>query len=126
MSEYITASERAKVIKQGLKKQFSDVSVKKGTGTASSWVSAYVTINRPVDCACEWSGTYWNGTKAPKPFRSTQYCQSCKNAYNTTSEIATKLSYQAMKDANYEHSTYYSDDGYNTPRDEFMLQVEVA
>ena len=127
MSNYIPSKERAKVIRVALAKFFGseNVSVRKGTGTASSWVHANVEAERPIGCVCEFTSTYWNGEPAPKPYRKNPYCTACKEQYNNTSEAMRKLSNEAMKQAGYEHSTYYADDGYNSEHSEFLTQVDV-
>ena len=127
MSNYIPSKERAKVIRKALAQTFGNenVSVKKGTGTASSWVNAYVEAERPADCVCEFETKYWNGTIAEKPFRANPYCTACKAEHNRVAEAARKISGEAMQKAGYEHSAFCGDDGYNTEHDEFILQVDV-
>ena len=125
--EYIPSKERARVIRVALAEKFGthNVSVKKGTGTASSWVEAHIYGERPADCTCEWSDVYWNGDKAPEPYRKTNYCEACKIAVDIIYEHARKLSNEAMQNAGYKHSTYTSDDGYNSEHSEFLLQASI-
>lgn len=124
---YIPSKERARVIRKSLAEVFGsqNVSVKKGRGTASSWVEAHVHAERPTTCTCEFSTTYWNGTIAEKPYRAKPYCESCKSEYGKAEEVARRLSREAMEKAGYEHSTYTSDDGYGSERSEFLMQVSV-
>jgi hypothetical protein len=125
--EYIPSKERARVIRVALAEKFGthNVSVKKGTGTASSWVNAYIYGERPADCTCKWSDTYWNGEKAPKPYRADVLCEACKIASNTLYEQGKQVSNEAMQKAGYEHSTFTADDGYNSEHSEFILQVDI-
>lgn len=124
---YIPAKERAKVIRTALAKQFghNNVSVKKGRGTASSWVDARIEVERPTDCTCIFTDKYWNGETALKPYRSEPYCVACKNAHNTAHDLVSRLSNEAMKQAGYEHSTFTSDDGYNSEYSEYIIQISV-
>ena len=124
MSEYISSKERAKVIKKELSKVYPDNSVKKGTGTASSWVECHIYVSRPENCACEFKTTNWKG-ETVAPYRNSTYCESCKALHNEVYENGKKLSNQAMKNAGYEHSTYYADDNSNSEHSEFLLQVSV-
>ncbi|VDM14931.1 unnamed protein product [Wuchereria bancrofti] len=125
---YIPSKDRAKVIRSAFVKEFgkANVSVQKGRGTASSWVEAHIYAERPKDCVCEFTDTYWNGQKAPKPYRKNAgYCPACKAEYERVNKLAKELENKAMQTAGYEHSTYYADDGYNTEHSEFLLQVDI-
>ena len=125
---YIPSKERAKVIRHSFARAFGNenVSVKKGRGTASSWVEASIEAERPAGCACHFSDTYWNGSKALKPFRDqTGYCEACKTEHKRVSELAHTIEREAMQKAGFEHSTYCADDGYNSENSEYLLQVSI-
>ena len=125
---YIPSKDRAKVIRSAFSQAFgnNNVSVKKGRGTASSWVEAFIYAERPQNCACIFSSTYWNGNPAPKPFRDQPgYCEACKAEYKRVEEIAQKLESEAMQKAGYQHSTYTADDGYYSEHSEYLLQVSI-
>ena len=127
MSEYIRSTDRAKVIRKAFAGEFGseNVSVHKGSGTACGWVESHIYAKRPAGCSCVFTDKYWNGTLAPKPYRSSNYCEACSLEHKRVDEIARKLEREAMKSAGYEHSTYYADDGYNSEHSEYLQQVSI-
>ena len=127
MSEYIRSTDRAKVIRKAFASEFGseNVSVHKGSGTACGWVESHIYAKRPAGCSCIFTDKYWDGTLAPKPYRSSNYCEACSLEHKRVDEIARKLEREAMKSAGYEHSTYYADDGYNSEHNEYLQQVSI-
>lgn len=111
--EYIPTKEVAKIVREALNERWGrqNVSVRKGTGTATSWVEASVSIPMPKECGCE----------AHYP-----YCTICRDILNEANDEAQKRVYSAMEKAGAEFSTYYSDDGYNTERSCFLLSVRFS
>lgn len=106
----MSTTEITKIVKTALAERFGfkNVSVKRGRGTASGWVDAKVEIERPHDCFC----------KENEP-----YCSRCKEQLRDVNDEARKRVYDAMQKAGVKFSTYYSDDGYNTERDCFLLHI---
>lgn len=111
--EYVSSTEVTKIVKRALAGRFGqkNVSVKKGSGTASGWVHADIEIPKPTDCHCEPDKTY---------------CGRCREQLNATADEARKIVYAAMEAAGAEFSTYYSDDGTSDEHDCFLLQVNLA
>lgn len=111
--EYAPTKEKTKVIRKALTKLYGreNVSVRSGRGTAASWVEARVDRPKPADCYCDNN----------KP----GYCHHCSEVYKNTREQAESEAYKAMSESGMKFSTYYSDDGYNTQRDNFLLQVSL-
>jgi hypothetical protein len=105
MNELIRPVKKALAEKYGYK----NVSVENGRGTAWGWVEAKVSVKKPLECSCT----------------EGLYCQACKEKINKTSQEATSISYESVKNAGLEFYTYTSDDGYNTERSEFLLQVSL-
>ncbi len=99
---YIPTAAKTKAIKKALAAHFpaKDISVTKGTGTASHWISSRVTIDRPTDCACD-------------PLASNGYyrtCDSCKAAHRAADTLIDDVAAKALKDIGAGFSSYYSDD----------------
>lgn len=126
MSNYIPSKERAKVIRKAFAGEFGseNVSVKKGTGTASSWVESHIYGVRPSGCTCTFTDKYWDGRQAPKPYRSSNYCEECLKEHKRIDEIARKLERETMQKYGYEHSTYYDDGGYGE-HNEYLQDVSI-
>lgn len=101
-----------KPIKSALSKKYGykNVSVKNGRGTAWGWVEAYVNISKPEGCTCK---------------ENDPYCQVCRNLINQAHDEGRMLSYEAIKEAGLKFYTYFSDDGYGTERDEFLLTINL-
>lgn len=115
MDTYIKTTDKTKAIKKALAATFgaANVSVRRGKGTASSWIHSYVSIPIPSDCSCELPGISW-GEKM---------CSSCRSAYTKADDQADKISDEAASKAG-GFSTYYSDDySDSTARSCHLLQV---
>lgn len=108
--EYVSTNEISRIVRTALRKRYGtkNVSVTKGSGTASGWIDARVEIPKPSECFC-----------APQEI----YCSRCKEARSLTAQEARKIAYDAMKAAGAEFSSYYADDGYDTKSDCFLLDV---
>ena len=116
-------TERTKKVKQALTKIFNykDVSVTNGTGTAYGWVNVNIKTDLPKDCKCKIVND--NGYSYRKPLddnRMTYFCEACDKLHKETKEKAMK----AIKDISF--GTYYADDGYNTARDQLLIDVNVG
>lgn len=91
-------NERTKEVKRRIAKVFPvrNVSVKKGSGTAASWVEVYLEIPKPTSCQC-----------VPQDV----YCSNCRDELNGT----RKKVMDAINDGEpIRFSTYISDDGYDS------------
>jgi len=111
--EYVSANEITKIVKVALAERYGrkNVSVQKGRGTASGWVSATIEIQRPKGCYC---------------LEGMPYCMRCREELNLAAKEARDRVYAAMDFADAEFSTFYSDDGVgNIPRDCFNLHVHL-
>lgn len=88
-----------KLVKKTLAAKYGhiNVSVKRGRGTAWGWVEATVELDAP---------------ETPS--------QAIRTA---ETQEAMRLVYEAMAKAGLKFYTYTSDDGYDTQRDEFLLQL---
>lgn len=84
-----------------------NVSVRNGTGTAWGWVEANIYLDKNPNCTGD------------NPI----YCDSCRAKLNEASEQAYKLMQQAWNETGVKPYTYYADDGYNTQRDEVLVQA---
>jgi hypothetical protein len=115
MNELIRPVKKALAEKYGYK----NVSVENGRGTAWGWVEAKVSVKKPLECSCT------DGDATGSFFGKGLDCQACKEKINKTSQEATSISYESVKNAGLEFYTYTSDDGYNTERSEFLLQVSL-
>jgi hypothetical protein len=114
--DYTPSKERAKIIKKTLSENktlkengilFKRLSVVKGKGTASSWVELWGDIQKPQSCTC-----------TPE-----EMCQDCRVLINRAHDLINKEVNITFASLGIEHSTYCSDDGYNTKRDEFLVQL---
>lgn len=101
-----------KPIKTALAKKYGykNVSVKNGRGTAWGWVEAVIKALRPVSCTCSPVSTY---------------CQSCREILNAVSNEAREIAKESLRKENLKFYTYSSDDGYDTEREQFLVQVNI-
>lgn len=117
-------------IKKSLCEVFNrgDVKVTGARGTAYGWVHIGVSTDRKSDCTCDIkTGKKW-GSNEDYQYRgctltggSTYLCKSCLKIRQETEEKARK----AIKASKQTFGTYTADDGYNTERDEMLLDIEV-
>lgn len=108
---YTPAKERAKVIKQALSKMgFEKVSVRSGSGTASSWCECSVDIEKPSDCSCD----------------ENRMCEICRKTTSEAREMIELESNKALEAKGMKHSMYYSDDPYAEPRNEFLVSIRLV
>ncbi len=117
-------------IKKSLCEVFNrkDVRVLGGRGTAYGWVEIKVETDRKSDCTCNIKiDKRWRTNEEYKyrdvidMNRLTYFCDSCKKIRQETEEKARK----AIKASKQTFGTYTADDGYNTERDEMLLDIEV-
>jgi hypothetical protein len=99
MNTYIPTATKTRAIKKALAAHFpaKDISVTKGTGTASHWISTRVTVSRPAECNCEVVGRY-------------PACFSCRNYVNRIDKYVESIASKALTDLGANFDTYYSDD----------------
>ena len=100
-------NERTKEVKKRISKVFpaKNVSVKKGSGTAASWVEVRVEISKPTDCECKPHDTY---------------CSICRKALSKSREEV----YKAINDGEpIKFSTYTSDDGFDSENSCLLVQT---
>lgn len=104
--EYVPTVELCKMTKRALVGLgiFSKVSVTRGRGTASGWVNADVEITAPEDCFCT-----SDSTRCPRCIEQLRFARG-------KADEATK---------NIPYHTWTSDDGYDTERDECIIQVRL-
>lgn len=116
--EYVATKVKAAAIRKVLvaKHGRDRVSVKCGTGTASSWIHADLEINRPEDYTC--GKEYLDGFSY-----SSRDCEPCRQQLRKWDEIVNRQAHEALDAIGAKFSTFYSDDGYDTERECFIVQV---
>lgn len=102
---YITTSNKVKIIKKALKKQFPEakISVTKGTGTASGWITSSLELKKLFTTEEEQRQIY-------------------RHDHAVVEEIAQK----ALKEAGTEFYTYFADDGYGTERSCHSIRISYS
>ena len=109
---YVETKVKAKIIKEALKKHLPEaekISVRKGTGTASGWITATITMKKP--CSCE--ATYC-GCNESHEFR-------CK-----TRETVDNIARTALEEAGTAFYSFTADDGYGTQHSCFNVSIDYA
>jgi len=106
---------RTKIVKKALTKAFNGqkVSVRRGRGTAYSWVTVKITLDAPDDCKCNWSVGEFTG----EPVRDMiqlradgfpQYvCKACEELIEREEERANNI----INQSGAEFGMYYVDSG---------------
>lgn len=109
--EYVSPKIVCKIVKATLAERFGykNVSVTKGTGTASGWIRATIEVEKPHDCYC-------------KPFEV--YCSRCKELMQSVGKEARERLYTGMGEAGASFTTYYGDMD-NEPQDCFNLSIRI-
>ena len=104
------------VIKQALAKVYghNNVSVKKGQGTAASWVTVSVTVNeKQPRCALCTVSVFGR-------------CDACTDKIVNARRQAEHIAYAAIKEAGLKFGTYYEDEGYGERKDQLSLSIRYA
>jgi hypothetical protein len=99
---------KAQQVKKAVKGHFQNIKCTNGRGTAYGWVHLSFDYPKPEECYCH--------------ERLTGYCMKCSNA---RSEAQQKV-YDLIKKSKVELYSYYADDGYNTERDEMIINVNLV
>ena len=110
--EYVPTSDKTRIIKRALKAHFpkgTKISVTKGQGTASGWITAKVTIDKPADCED----------------KESEYCRcrNCNLLQKDTSEMVDKIAVTALAEVGTKFTTYTADDGYNSQHICFNVSI---
>lgn len=98
---YIPTKDKAAAIKKALVPVFGhgNVSVKKGTGTASHWITTNVSIPVPAGCTCAMPGISWGDNM----------CGTCRAAYDAAGKKMDAIANAVVAKMG-GFSSYYSDD----------------
>jgi len=115
MTNYIQTREKTKAIKKRLVAVYGakNVSVLKGTGTASHWITSTVYIERPSTCICseEERGRWPN-------------CDACRAMSRETDQRVEEIAALALQELGAVFGTYYSDDYTDsTPHDCHLINI---
>lgn len=107
-----TTKEVAAIVRKSLTNRYGrkNISVTKGTGTASGWIHATVETKKPHDCFCK---------------ANEVYCQRCREQIIGTTEEAKKIVYDAMWESGATFDVYYGDEPEAQANDCFMLQTRL-
>lgn len=111
---YIPTRDKTKAIKAALIPVFgrTNVSVVKGTGTASHWITSTVKIDRHAGCTNDCK--YWPN------------CDLCRAIVRDADDRVRSISAKALRDMGADFGHYYSDDYSDpTPHNCHLINVRV-
>jgi hypothetical protein len=106
MNKLIAPAKKALAEKYG----FRNVSVRNGQGTAWGWVEVSITIDKPAN----FSMLDENGF----------YSRECRGNMDTISREAKQIMSKAWDKLGLKPYTYCSDDGYNSEKDDVLIDIK--